>query len=49
MFIVALGTPTIGPKVLEGEVYVRFISLSTYTYIASKGKPRGNEYLKKKD
>lgn len=45
MFVVALGTPKLGLKISEGEVCVRSISLSTYTSIASKRKPRGNEIL----
>ena len=47
MFMVTLETPRLGPQASEREVYVQFIYLSTYTSIASKGKPRGNEYLKK--
>ena len=47
MFMVTLEAPKLGPQVSEGEVYVKFIYISTYTSIAGKGKLRGNECLKK--
>jgi len=40
------GTPTLSPQVLEREPYLRFIHLSVYPSIASKGNHRRNEYIK---
>ena len=43
---VALGKLILGLRVLERELYLRFVYLPIYPSIASKGKQRRNRYIK---